>query len=871
MAGVFRLSYQDCAGRAERVALWIRTIRDVVSNGVLAHAKTLRQKLRLTANINDDRSGPMQSLLHDSRIAIRSFLRQPMFTLLAIVTLALGVGATTTIYSVVDTVLLRPLPYKDPSSLVVLGTSFSNVPGSLSSTSAPNFIDWKNQATSFASMAAVTGRRSINLIGGGEPEQVTVARVTEGFFELLGISPSLGRSFAPEEYPYGSESVALISDGLWRRRYGADAGILGQSINTSSGPVTVIGVMPADLHPPEALWVGTTGIWLPLDPAKPEYASRDGRFMRVVARLEPGVTLETAQAEMTTIGTALVAAYPEDLTFRSDSSLIAVAGLHATTVGDIGGTLGVLLGAVGLLLLIACVNVANLSLARGTDRAREMALRAALGAGGTRIAKQLLTESVILAVLGGAGGVAIAYIGVAALQTFDPGGIPRLAEVTVDIRILGFAILVSVVSGVCFGMVPAIQAARRHPGEALKEGAASVTSGRRKNLFRDALIVCETALALILLVGAGLLFNSFIRLNLVDPGFDQENVLAMRLASPDRDDVEQSIMFFDDVIARVSAIPGIVSVGSALNLPIGNVSMRMSIFPEGADFNSDPEGANIHAVNPNYLPTVGIDIIEGQDFGRQHGAGQPEVVIVNQALASKHWGRESALGKRIHIGRDPSDPWMTVIGVTANVRQAGLANKQPLEAYRPWRQAVQPWFSTIRVVAKYDGNNKAGTIAAMREAVWAVDPDHPVRVTSLEERLYSSIALPRFYTTLLGSFAVIALVLAAAGIYGSLLYSVTRRMHEVGIRMALGAEAGSILRMVVGNGMKLVIAGLAIGLAGAWGLSRLLDNLLFEVTATDGTTFVSVAVFLAAVGLMASYLPARKATKVDPISTLKTN
>jgi putative ABC transport system permease protein len=811
------------------------------------------------------RSGlSMESITSDIRTAVRGLRQRPGFAAAIILTLGIGIGATTTIFSLVDGVVLRPLPYPDHQRLVALGTTFRGR-DQLAGVSLPNYIDWRDQSRSFESMGAAR-RSPIVLVGDGDPEEVRSAMVTPQILELLGAQPIAGRRFASVEYA-GSDAV-ILAHGLWQRRFGGDPEIVGQVIDTRDATYRVVGVLPSSFEPPVALGLGSTELWLPLDQQSPGWSGRGHRGFSILGKLAPGVTLAVAQEEMAVMAQQLADAYPED-NVGSDGSIfgIAVHALQDETVGEVSGTLWLLLGAVGFLLLIGCANVANLLMARATEREREMALRATLGAGRGRLVHQLLTESVVLALAGGVLGVWLAYAGVAAFQRLTPGNMPRLAQVNVDWRILVFAAVLSVGTGILFGLVPALQLSRLDLNDTLKEGATKSSGGRRHRRLRSALVVSEVTLALMLLTGAGLLINSLARLNRVELGFDPINAASMMVRlSPGYADDEAKVALFERVIDRVAQLPGVSRSAGIVNLPIGDVYWRPRITLEQTAGADDRPGVNTHIATPGVFEALGIGLRQGRGFSATDRTGQPLVAVVNEAFVAQFFGATSALGQRIQVGSD--EPWRTIVGVVGNAKQRQVrADHEPL-VYVPLYQVAEP-FPLITVVARTDVE-PTGLLRPMRQAVWAEDPQLVIRhLEPLETRVADSLAQDRFYTVLLGGFAVVAVLLSAIGIYGTMSYSVGQRVKELGIRMALGAQARDVMGIVLRQGLVLTLTGLALGLAGSVAASRVLSQVVFGITPTDMPTFGVVAAVMLIVGLGAVSIPAWRATRVVPLATLK--
>jgi putative ABC transport system permease protein len=796
-------------------------------------------------------------LLQDLRYAGRTFAKKPGFSLTVVALVALGVGATTTIFSVVDNVLLRALPYPDPEELVFLDDPAH---------SAPMFVDWRDRTSSF-SVTAATMDTQYDLIGDGAPESIEGSQVTEDFFSMLGARAIHGRLFAPDDFVGSPPRVAVIGHGLWQRRWGSDASVVGRTITLNGNPVQVVGVLDPAFRPPGAMLESTVQAWLPLDLAQEDLQNRGKLVLVVIARLRPGTTLESAQADIDTLSVAAAEEYPNRPHLRRDGSarMYQVISLHAATVGDAGNALYLMLGAVGLMLLISIVNVANLFLARATDRSRETALRAALGAGRGRILAERLTESISLALAGGALGVALAVAGVAAFNVYSPGGIPRINEISVDLRVLAVTFLLSIITGTLFGIVPAIQATRSDVREAISEAASSVTESRRRVRLRSTLVVAEIAIALMLLVGAGLLFNSFVRLSNVDTGFNAENIMGMRIDLGDRFSEEQRLLFTGDLTARLEAIPGVEGVAASTTLPPtggsmccwgGNLIAEVEV--------EDQPMAIFHPVTPGYFGMLDARIVRGRGLTEDDNDAVLGSAVISESAARFLFADADPIGRDFKFRDVP----LNVVGVVNDIRHWRMDRSEGHNVYAP-HAVFGGRFRFLRVGVK-SSMEPAVLAEAMRAAVWAVDPDLPVReILPLEQTVASAIAQPRFLSMLLSTFAVLAILLAAGGIYGSMLYSVGQRNREIGIRMALGAREGNVTAMILRSGLRLTLIGIALGLAGAFALSRTVESMLFGIERTDPLTFAAVSVLLGSVALAACYLPARKAAKADPIETLR--
>jgi putative ABC transport system permease protein len=736
-------------------------------------------------------------------------------------------------------------------------------------TPAPaNFIDWRDQNQVFESLAAVASQ-TFNLTGAFEPEKIEGQRVSANFFPLLGVEPILGRSFLPEEDQPGAGPVVLMNYGLWQRRFGSDPDIVGKPVTLDGQGYTVIGVLPKEFRFPDPYQSAAeeNALYVPIAFSSEEASNRGGHYLIVYGRAKTGVTVEQAQAEMTTIAARLEQAYPE-----SNMSIGAtVVSLHEQLVGDIKPALLILLGAVAFVLLIACANVANLLLARAAARQKEIALRTALGASRARLVGQFLTESVLLAALGGAVGLLLAVFGLKLLTTLIPPELLQVKTISIDVRVLGFTFLVSLVTGVIFGLAPALQASRPNMNEALKEGGKGTSGGSRSPL-RNLLVVSEVALAFVLLIGAGLMINSFFRLRNVDPGFKTANLLTMNVVLPRSKYPNRAkrSAFYDDMLQRIQSLPGVESAGVITNLPLTFKGNNAGVAIEGRP---EPPADQVpivitRVVSEGYFRTMGIALSKGREFNSQDRPDTRASIIVSESTARTFWPDEDPLGKRLKMGRLNSDEaWLSVVGVVKDVRQFELDIDPKPQVY--FNYAQMPYFAPRDLVVRTSGDPLL-LAAAVRDEVWAVDKDQPVsNVSTMEAILAYSVARERFNMLLLAIFAAVALALAAVGIYGVMSYSVTQRTHEIGVRMALGATSSDVLKLVVGQGARLVSVGVAIGLGSAFALTRLMESLLFGVSATDPATFAVISIVLVAVAMLASYIPARRATKVDPMIALR--
>ena len=808
----------------------------------------------------------METLLKDIRYGIRGLLKRPGFTIIALVTLALGIGANTAIFSVVNAVLLRPLPFPNPEELVIVWED-ATYAGFPHNTPAPaNFVDWKNQNQSFADMAA-SHETSFNLTGDGEPERVSAYSVTSNFFPLLGVQPLLGRSFLTEEDRPGANKVAVLSYSLWQSRYGADRNVLNREILLNGEKHSVIGVMPASFQ----FFEKDARLWVPIALDPENWANRGGHYLTVVARLRPGVSLSQAQADMQAIMRRIGMDHPEE---TMEGKLGAVVlPMRDELVGDARGSLIVLLVAVAFVLLIACANVAGLLLARAVGRRKEIALRMALGAGRSRVIRQLLTESLLLAATAGVIGSLLAYASFAFLQGLVPEQMALAASLKLDVRILMFTLAISLITGVIFGLVPALQSANFDLNDALKQSSGRVTSTGR---LRSAMIVFEVAVSLVLLVGAGLLIQTLFQLFRQYSILEPEKVLTMRTILPREKYKEPQLRdnYYQQVLQRVENLPGVVAAGYSTSVPLSWKGGTSGFYPEGltAPIPGMAYDANHRQVSTNYLKAMNIPLRQGRYFESSDNAQSLPVVIINETMARQYWPGENALGRRLKIG-DPNEPgkqWKEIVGIVADIRQMGIDEPVKAEMYLPYQQ-ITDWPGylprDLAIRTNGDTSNLAGPV---RQIIREVDPDQPVsNVVTMAELLGEEAAQRRMGMIMLAGFAALALLLASLGIYGVLAYFVTQHTNEIGVRQALGATPRNILFLVLRKGMVLTLAGVVIGLIAAFALTRLMSSLLFGVAAADPLTFASVPLLLILVALFACYIPARRATKVDPLVALR--
>ncbi|MEN3334845.1 MAG: hypothetical protein V7641_4210 [Blastocatellia bacterium] len=816
----------------------------------------------------------MNRLLQDLRYSLRMLMKRPGFALVAVMTLALGIGANTAIFSVVNAVLLRALPYPHSERLVALSETSKEVPAM--AIAYPNYLDWRARQTVFENFSARMIAGGI-LTGDGEPERITGRWVSASFFPTLGVQPHIGRFFNEDEERPEAERVIVISYGLWQRRFGSDANIIGHSLHYNSESWTVIGVMPAGFDFYGAA-NANNDFFMPLGRLSSlEYMQdRHSHITWVTARLKPGVSLEQADAEMKTIAAQLAEAYPESNAGNS----VGVRPFLEDYVGDTRPTLIIIMAAVAFVLLIACVNVANLLLARSASRQKEIAVRLALGAGRWRIIRQLLTESVVLALLGGALGLLLAAWGVDLLLRLQLDSLPRLEEISIDPRVLGFTLLVTLLTGIIFGLAPALQTTKVDLQDALKEGSRAASGGAGSRRLRSALVIAEIALTLVLLISAGLLMTSFKRLMQVDPGFDPHNVLTIRLRLPDFKyrEAAQTTGFLKAVMNRVAGLPGVERLCVTQGLPTPGYIGDNGYWLEGQPEPKRPEDWPVAArqdVSETYHETLGIGLLAGRLFTEHDTADAPLVLLVDEDFVSRHFPNSSpasVLGKRLRFGGDTGS-WREIVGVVRHVRQDGLDVEGRVNIYRPWLQMNPKWlveFTRVMDLAVKSSVEPTSLVAAIRKEVQAIDKDQPLaNVMTLDTLMDASIAPRRFSLLLLGLFALIALLLAMIGIYGVMSYAVTQRTREIGIRIALGAASSDIFKQIVGHALRLTAAGVIIGLLAAALATRLMASLLYNVSVIDLPTFLLTALLLALVALLASYLPARRATRVDPMVALR--
>lgn len=811
----------------------------------------------------------METFFRDLRYAVRLLIRSPGFTAVALLSIALGIGANTTVFSVINSVLLKALPYKDPESLVLVWGD-SRVEDSLkkrNQISATDLADIRAQSTVFEDVTTYAGWSAIMSGAGGEAERIPAMQVGDGFFKIMRGKPLLGRVFTPEEQEEGKDFVIVLSYALWQRRFGGDPGIVGQTVSLSGRPFNIVGVMDADFRSlPESL-VATEGqFYRPVAEAYDD-AARDERHLRAIGRLKAGITVEQARSEVSMIAARLEQAHP--VTNKDRGTW--VVSLTDEIVGGIRPTLLMVFGAVIFVLLVACANVANLLLARASVRYKEITIRSAIGAARSQLIRQLLTESLLLSLVGGALGLLFAVWGTGLVSSAGSKINPMFHDVHVDIRVLLFTLGLSVLTGLIFGLAPALQVSKPNLVESLKESGRGSGSSSTRNRLRSALVVSEIALTLILLVSAGLLIRTVMRLRNVDTGFNSENILAMNIGLPSLKypKPENLIAFYKQVTERIAALPGVKAAGITSVLPLSdNFDGRGLLVEDQPKPRGQEITVDLYVATPGYLRAMEIPLLQGRSITHQDVNDSQYIALINRTMAAQLWANQDPIGKRIKFPGSETRPqqWRTIVGIVSDVSQYGLDKEPTMQMYVPHSQFP----TSVNTIVVKTNNDPASLTNAVRREILAVDNEQAVsNVTTLQQLMGESIAVRRFFMLLLLVFAALALVLAAVGIYGVMSYVAAQRTHEIGIRMALGAEAKDVLKLIISNGMVLALIGVAIGIAGALAVTRLFAGLLFGVAPTDSLTFFSVSVGLMAIALIACYIPARRATKIDPLIALR--
>ena len=799
----------------------------------------------------------IEDLWQDFRFSLRSLLKRPGFTAIALLALALGIGANTAIFSLVNAVILQPLPYRDPDRLIsVYGTRNRSTQGSVGPT---DFLDYRSQNKTFEQFAASGSMMlPMNLTGSGEPERLNASIITGNYFDTFGVRPALGRGFSLENEKTGQDHVTVLSHAFWQTRFGGDPNIVNKTINLDGKAYEVLGVMPAEVVLPQP-----AQLWVPINfDADPEMKMRNARFLRGIGRLKEGVTLDQAQTDTDLIAAQLEQQYPDSNTGWS----LRLIPLREILVGGSRTMLFILFGAVGFVLLIACANVANLLLVRAAARQKEIAMRTALGASRLRIIRQMITESLLLAIFGGALGALLAVAGVKLLVSLGEDNIPRTANVKIDATVLAFTLLISLATGLLFGLAPAIRTMKENLVDALKDGIRGGSEATVKNRTRSLLVVFESAIAVMLLIAAGLLIRSLVALQNVDPGFDPNNVLTLRVDLPRQkyNTPEKASNFFEQLETRVAGLPGVEAVGLITDLPLSGEARDMPYRVEGRPATSDIAFVDFRRVNKNYFSAMRIPLRRGRNFTEQEVRQSDKAIVVSQAFVDSVFPNEEALGKRLIIWSGIRNEPYEIIGIVGDTRYQSLQGEPSATMYVPTRELL-----FVNLVIRTQGD-PLSLVGGVRKEVNALDPDQPIAaIRPMTEWVSMSAAGARYRTTLLGLFALLAMILAATGIYGVMSYSVAQRTQEIGVRMALGARPFDVLKLVVRQGMILALIGVVVGLAGALALTRVMSSLLFEVTERDPITFVVVAALLIVVAFIACFVPARRATKVDPLVALR--
>jgi putative ABC transport system permease protein len=806
----------------------------------------------------------LENLSKDIRYGFRMLRKSPSFTFFAVAVLALGIAANSAIFSIADNVLVRPLPYRDSNRLVMVWEDASAYGFPKDTPALGNFADWKSRNQVFEDVSAIAGA-SLNLTGDGNPEDLIGKRVRTNLFSVLGVTPALGRDFRPDENLPGSTHVAILSHGLWLRRFGGDPEIVGKEITLNFEKCTIVGVMKRGLQFPDR----ETELWVPSRFTTEQLANHGNHFLQVIARLKPGISLKTANANLATIAAQLEKENPD-----SNAKIGAFAvPLREELAGEVRPAILMLVGAVCFVLLIACANVANLLLSRATGRRRELAMRLALGATRGRVIQQMLTESVLLSLFAGAAGLLLSVWGTKFLATLIPAGFAPLAGTGVDARVLFFTMFVSLTTGILFGIIPASRVSQFHLTPALNQGGGHGSVGSGGHRLRDALVVCEVTLAIVLLAGAALLIRSLQNLYHLDPGFRADHVLVMRTPLPRQkyEAFAPRVAFYDQVLAKVEALPGIIAAGYTTWVPLTNTGGATGITIQGK-----PEPApgsilipNTRIISLDYMKTLQMKLIEGRAIEERDGTGKLPVALINQTMARNYWQGENPIGKQFKVGGyNEKSPWIAVIGIVGDVHQAGLDVPARAEMYLPYQQqdfGYEPEYLAVRT-----SGDPMALAETVRQQIWSVDKEQPVAgMMPLEDLVDENLSSRRMQASLLSGFAGLALLLVTLGIYAVLSFAVTQRTQEIGVRVAMGAQPRDVLRMIFAQGFKLFLIGAAIGLAAALALSRALVHLLFGVSAYDPASFASVTVLLAAVALLACYVPARRATRVDPLIALR--
>jgi len=847
-------------------------IDDYVQSG-MSHEEATRAAIRQFGNRTYlkeetrrmDTINWLESLWRDICYCAYVLVRRPGFSLAALLILALGIGLNGAIFSVVNSVLLRPLPYGQPDKLVQLWETENKV-GNMKSVIAPgNFLEWQTRSKTFQDMSAFNIWLP-SLTGVGEPVELYGATVMPNFFSVLGVNPQMGRPFGDGDVDPKGTRVVIISNSLWHRQFGSDPEIVGRVITLNERQRTIVGVMPPSFRHPELLLQKEVEIWVPV-PINPADASKGSHYMRAIARLKPDATIQQARTELTAIAQQLAEAFPDTNKNRG----VNVLPLHEQITGNVRPALLILQGAVAFLLLIVCMNIAILFLSYGKAREREIAIRSALGATSGRLVRQLFTESLMLSVIGGALGVMLAFYAVRAFIAVAPKEFPRLSEVSIDKYAIGFSVLVSLLTGLIFGLAPALQVRKSALTDSLSTGKQSASTARGALQLRNILVIAEVALTLTLLTGSGLLIKSFVKLQSIDPGFNAENLLTMQISVPSARGREpkQEVEFYDEILAKVKALPGVESAGTILALPIvglNDMSITFNLTGTTPTRNDEPQ-ASYRTVSSDYFKTMQIPLKSGRFFTEADNTDSQKIAIINEAFAKRYLPDVNPIGKQLTYQAFGPVASFTIVGVVGDIKHAGLENDAEIEMYIPYSQGAHMGFTAMVVKTKVKPSSMASAVTGV---IWGIEKNTLVSdVAPMDYVIADSIARPRFNSLVLGIFAAVALILSAVGIYGVVAYSVSQRTAEIGIRRALGAQSRDVLKLLMGNGAILSIIGIAIGLAGSLALTRVIEGLLFKMSATDPATFISIPLLLMIMVLLAIFIPAQRATRIDPMIALR--
>ena len=854
---------------------WVRALGDTLAEASEQRRIIRRSRLKYDQNPQPGKQSMIHSVIQDVRFSVRALLKNPAFTVVAVLTLALGIGANTAVFSVVNTVLLQPLPYENPEQLAVIWTNFGpDLPQNW--VSGPELEEMREFNTTFEDIG-VTVFTTLTVTGDGEPAQVGAGGVSGNFFRVLGVNAALGRTILPEDDSPEAERAVMISDGLWNRRFGGERSAVGKTLFADGQSYTIVGVLPPDfklLHP-DLQMPDNVGLWAPVTPilgGNYSQLPRGNHFLRAVGRMKPNTNIDQTRLDMDRVASEMLATTPEYYE-RIEGWGLTVYSLHGDLVESVRPALLVLLGGVAFVLLIACANVANLQLVRAAGREREIAVRSALGAGRSRLVQQFLTESVVLSAVGGALGLLCGFGLLKTLVVLAPETLPRRGDIRIDVSVLLFTLAVAVGTGVLFGLAPIVHGMKESLVGSLKEGGQGAGTGVHRGYTRDGLVIAEVALALVLLVGAGLMIKSFLNLRATDPGFDADNLLTLRVSLPETryDNAEGVHQFYDRVLASTSALPGVVAVGAITHLPLSGAYASGTTRVNSSEVVPEDElafEAERRWVSPDYFTAMEVGLVRGRYFTDLDNTDGAWVAIVDEEFVRRFWPNENPIGKQVSIHRDEQEEqvWREIVGVVRHSRHYELSSVGREQAYYPYKQGLQ----RAMYLAVRTEQNPLSLAGAVRNEIWATDPNQPVsEMRAMSELVAASVSQPRFNLLLIGTFATVALLLATVGIYGVISYSVSQRKHEIGVRMALGAAGRDVLGLVLRQGLTVAGIGLGIGVLGAVWLTGLLTNMLYGVSQVDLTTYTAVVLLLGGVALAACAVPALRASRVQPVEVLK--